>query len=424
MSIFSSIGKSIVEARFLKLTFKAIWSFIRKIPAIPSKIRTVIDWTLAIVPRLVMSYSSKVQPNKIIFMTFNHRYMCNPKYICEEINRQNLPVDMVWAVTTPQLKSQEFPKNVRLVVRGTYPFFKELVTSKVWVENAFGLTWNPIPKKKDQFYLQTWHGSMGLKRMGKEDVKNRRWSFAASLSGKWVDLCISNSTFETEIFRQTHWPTNQIQELGHARNDILFSDKETQDGIRSRICEYFEIDPAKKIALYAPTFRNSDSPKIFDLDYSRFLDALQKKFGGEWVLLNRYHFKTKAVRKKHVENTDERIISASSYPDIQELMVASDVGITDYSSWICDFVLTGRPGFIYAPDLAAYDQERGFYYPLNETPFPVAETNKELEENILNFDSEQYAKQKEEFLKARGCKETGTAAKQIVEIIKQQCGLS
>lgn len=422
MSIFSKITKNMVEGRLLKVTFKATWTFIKKLP---TRIRALIDWGLAVPSRLLLCYTSKVQTNKIIFMTFNHMYMCNPKYICEEINRQNLPVEMVWAVKTPQLKSRDFPKNMKLVVRGTYQFFKEMVTAKVWIDNAFGFTWNPIPKKKDQFYLQTWHGSFGLKRMGKEDVKNRRWSFSAALNAKWVDLCVSNSTFETELFRQTHWPKNPILELGHARNDILFADADTQAAIKAKVCEYFEIPEDTKIALYAPTFRNDDAAGTFDLDHSRFLDSLEQRFGGSWVLLNRYHFKTKKARKglKKVIVEDERILSATAYPDIQELMVASDVGMTDYSSWICDFMLTGRPGFLYTPDLQDYDQERGFYYPLTDTPFPIAETNDELEEKILAFDEETYAIKNQQFLEARGCKEQGTAAKEIVEIIKKQCGL-
>lgn len=422
MRIFNKMLCAMIEGRLLKLSFKAIANFIRKLP---SRIRALFDWAMAIPTRLLLCYTNKVQSNKIMFLTFNHTYSCNPKYICEEIKRQNLPVELVWAVTNKELKAKAFPRDIRLVVRGTYQFFKDMVTSKVWIDNAFGFTWNPIPKKKDQFYIQTWHGSLGLKRIGKEDVKNRRWSMASNLNARWVDLCVSNSAFETDVFRQTHWPKNPIQELGHARNDILFADEETKAQIRAQVCEYFDIPEDKKIILYAPTYRNSDSAATYDMDHSQILDAMENRFGGEWIILNRYHFKTKAVRKKRkLLEEDERILSATTYPDIQELIVAADVGITDYSSWICDFMLTGRPGFIYAPDLEDYDQERGFYYPLEETPFPIAETNDELEEKILAFDEAAYAIKNEKFLEARGCKENGTAAKQIVEIIKKQCGLA
>ena len=385
----------------------------------------LIGWCLSIPSRLVLSYTSKIQENKVIFLTFNHTYMCNPKYICEEIRRQKLPIELVWAVNSRHVTSMNFPKDVRKVPHGTREFFKELVTAKVWVDNAFGFSWNPIPaKKRKQFYIQTWHGSLGLKRIDKKKVNNRRWSIAAWLNGKWADLCVSNSTFETEVYRQTHWPKTPILELGHARNDIFFADDETKAEIIARVRARFHIDEKKKIALYAPTFRNNDSAACYDLDRSRFLDALEEKFGGEWVLLNRYHMKTLNARKKRLNTKDKRIITATGYPDIQELQVAADVGITDYSSWICDYVLTGRPGFLYAPDLNGYSQERGFYYPLEETPFPIAQTNDELLENIRSFDADLYAQKRESFLAKRGCVENGTAAKQIVEIIKQQCGLS
>ena len=372
----------------------------------------------AIPASFLLSCFSKVKGNKVIFMTFNHTYMCNPKYICEELLRQELPLDIVWVTKANQ--PSYVPEGVRSVTYGTFAYLKELVTAKVWVDNAFGFTWNPFPpKKKNQFYIQTWHGSLGLKRIGRENVKNKRWSFAARANSRWVDLCVSNSTFETGVYRQTHWPRNEILELGHARNDIFFADARKT---ASRVRQHFGIEEGKKIALYAPTFRNDDAADCYDLDHSRFLNALETRFGGEWVLLYRYHMKTLNARTAQTE--DPRIISATDYPDIQELMVTADVGVTDYSSWICDFVLTGRPGFIYAPDLADYDRERGFYYPLEETPFPIAQTNDALCENILRFDADLYARKKEIFLQERGCRETGTAAKQIAQIIKQQCGLT
>lgn len=415
MRLLRLIGKNLVEGQLLKVTFKTISCFF-------SRLRTVIDWSLVVIPRLILSYSSEIDDKKVIFMTYNDNYMCNQKYICEEILKQELPLDVVWVTNNKQLMSGQYPENVRLVIRGSYDFFKELATAKVWVDNALCFTWNPIPKKKGQFYLQTWHGSLGLKRIGKEDVKNRRWSFAATLAGKWTDLCVSNSTFETEVFRQTHWPKTPIQELGHARNDILFADETQKSEIKERVHQYFDIPEGCHIALYAPTFRNGDNVKYYNLDHARFLDALEKKFGGDWVLLNRYHFKTKAARKKKTE--DDRILSATEYPDIQELMVAADLGVTDYSSWICDFVLTEKPGLIYAPDLAEYDHERGFYYPLSQTPFLIAQNNDELEACVLSFDGKHYERKRKAFLDARGCKEDGHASEKIVEIIKKQCGLA
>lgn len=414
MRIFRKIAKNFVEGQFIKVIFTLIADFFRGL-------RAVVDYGFAAIARLILSGTSKIQDNKVVFMTFNNNYMCNQKYICEELLKQKLPLDIVWVCTKAQMASGQYPKNVRLVARDSYEFFKEVATAKVWVDNALNFTWNPMPKKKGQFYLQTWHGSMGLKRIGKQEVKNARWSMSAAMAGKATTVCISNSTFETEVFRTTHWPKTEILELGHARNDVFFMSKQEQAKIRSKVCEFYDIPESYYIALYAPTFRNDDAADTYDLDHMAFVKALEAKFGGRWVLLNRYHFKTKNARKNDVET--ERIISATAYPDIQELIVAADVGITDYSSWICDLVLTKKPGFIYAPDLKAYDSERGFYYPLNETPFPIAETNEELAERIRNFDAVAYEQKRQAFLEARGCKEDGHASEKIAEIIKKQCGL-
>lgn len=405
MIIGNKIIKNLMEGRLIEVTIK--------------KIRKSIDFALAILTRTIYTKFQKIDNKKVMFMTYNNNYICNPKYICDEIIRQKLPLDLVWATTTKQLTSDQYPPELRLVVRGKYEFFREAASAKVWVDNAVCFPWNPIYKKKNQFYLQTWHGSMGLKRIGKEDVKNRRWSWSARLMSKWTNVCISNSTFETEVFRETHWSKTPIEEWGHARNDILFSSDERKKEIKKKVYDFFSIPYEKKIMLYAPTFRNDQRSNPYSMDYEAILSAVEEKFGGEWVLLNRFHFKSKKIS----QIMDERIYSATEYTDMQELIIAADVGITDYSSWICDFVLTRKPGFIFAPDLNTYNKERGFYYPLDSTPFPIAENNEELQNKIREFDSSTYSKKCEIFLNERGCKENGDAAKKIVELIKVQCGI-
>lgn len=410
----SPIVRYLIEHRFISIALKETVRLI-------SKSISFVDFVLSIPFRFHLSKSSDVIPNKIVFMTYSNDYICNPKYICEEILRQNLPVDLVWATTTKKLHSTQFPDRVRPVIRGSYEFFQEIASAKIWIDNAVCFTWNPFPKKDEQFYIQTWHGSMGLKRIGKNDVRNRHWNFAAHLSQKYTDLCISNSTFETSVFRQTHWPNTPILELGHARNDILFADSDTKAEIVSRVHNFFGIPSDKKIVLYAPTFRNT-SNSICPINSMQLLSAVESKFGGKWVLLNRFHFKTKQSSNR--AEFQDCVYQANNYPDMQELMLAADLGITDYSSWICDYVLTKKPAFIFAPDLNQYNQERGFYYPLNTTPFAIANTNEELVHAIQSFDKDLYFEKCEQFLIDRGCKEYGHAAEQIVEIIKTHCNLT
>ena len=126
----------------------------------------------------------------------------------------------------------------------------------------------------------------------------------------------------------------------------------------------YNIKKDTKICLYAPTFRNSDSISCYDLDYNRLHEALVKRFSGDWVILVRYHFRLKNTKiPKKYENT---VINVTNYPDMQELLCVTDFGITDYSSWICDYVITKRPGFLYTTDIEKYiDTERGFYHTLD-----------------------------------------------------------
>ena len=99
--------------------------------------------------------------------------------------------------------------------------------------------------------------------------------------------------------------------------------------------------------------------------------------------------------------------------------MSADAAITDYSSCIFDFLLTKNPGFIYAPDIETYNNERGFYYPLEQTPFPIARNNTELTYNILNFNSNDYNTNVERFLKDKGCIDDGQASARVCDLIDQ-----
>ena len=82
-------------------------------------------------------------------------------------------------------------------------------------------------------------------------------------------------------------------------------------------------------------------------------------------------------------------------------------------------MLSRKPAFIYATDIEKYDNERGFYYPLTSTPFPVATNNEELTNNIENFDNENYKINVENFLKEKGCIEDGHASERVVDLIEE-----
>lgn len=417
---FARVEAAMAERHFFKSLFAKLGQIISNCL---SGIRQGLDNGIAVLTRGYISASTKVQNNKVVFMHYGNVYQCNPSYICDEILREKLPWEIVYVSNKKIMNTHPFPfpEGVRVVQRNSLEFFYELASAKVWVDNAMCMTWEYLPKKKEQIYINTWHGSMGLKRIDAEKVVSPKWAKASKKASEITNYMISNSTFETEVYRSTYWKDQSIKvlEYGHPRNDILFSNEKQKREIHKKVCDFFGVSEACKFILYAPTFRDAKNLDCYDIDYNRVIEAAQKRFGGEWKILNRYHYKVASALKKVKElRENPNILSSNAYSDIQELMVASDIGITDYSSWICDFVLTGKPGFIYANDIDKYDDERGFYYPLDSTPFPIAVNNDQLYENILKFDATKYAEEKDDFIQARGCKEDGNASRRVVELIK------
>lgn len=358
-----------------------------------------------------------IEKGNIIFFTFQGDYTCNPKYISEEIFRRELPWKQVWVtLSNPCDVVQSFPDGVKLVRFNTREYYDELSRAQIWIDNAFNFPKGFVDKKEGQTYVQTMHGSLGLKKIGPDVVKNKKRNDKGFLCGLLTDICISNSSFETMVYKTSFWEKSNIVELGHARNDIFFIDDSDIMKIKDKVYRYFEINVDIRIALYAPTHRNTQESVEFEaVDFGRLKEALERRFGGRWFILNRTHHSS--IKTSEIVELPY-VLNANLYPDIQELMIAIDMGITDYSSWIFDYVLMHKPGILYTPDLDSYDHNRGFYYPIEENPFPICCNNDELVEKILSFDEDMFKNSIDKFLAERGCIDDGHAAEHIVDMLK------
>lgn len=147
------------------------------------------------------------------------------------------------------------------------------------------------------------------------------------------------------------------------------------------------------------------------------LHAIRDKFSGECCMLLKGH----PHRKDMIvfENfSDHKVFDVTNYPDMQELLCAADILITDYSSCMWDFSLMYKPCFIYATDIEQYKQERDFYTPMSEWPFPIATNTDELINNILNFNQEEYVQKVKQHHKALGSFEDGHASERICKLIE------
>lgn len=367
----------------------------------------------------------EIKKNKIVFCNFNgNSYGCNPKYIAEEIIKRNLPYDIVWLVknVNKEEKCGNFPSNIRLVGYSYKKAFEELASAKIWVDNQRKNYFikKGLRKKEGQYYIQTWHGSLGIKKLD-ADVKaftgelKQDWVNRSKFDSSMMDFLITNSKFENNTLKKALWFENEIKEFGHPRNDIFF--KDSLD-IKRKIFDFYNILENKKILLYVPSFRDNEDINCYNIDYNKILKEMELKFGGEWICISRLHPRAKKFDKDLIP-INEKIIDGTFYPDIQELLVAADAAITDYSSCIFDFMLGRKPGFIFATDIEDFNTERGFYYPLESTPFPVAINNEQLADNILNFDNDKYQKDIDNFLADKGCMEDGHASERVVDLIEK-----
>ena len=318
-------------------------------------------------------------------------------------------------------------EHVHFIKTNTYEYFEAAAASKVLFTNSLlGDKFYPFPVRKDQVVVETWHGSLGIKRFDPAHYNtNVSWPIAAARTGKLTTQIISNSSFEDGVFRETFWKETPILKYGHARNDIFFPQSEqVRSYLKQRFCKDNGLSEDTKFVLYAPTFRDDHNFAVYDLNAEQTLNALRKRFGGEWKLLLRYHDNDKGgeAKKNTVKSCD--VIDVTKYPDMQSLLAFTDVGITDYSSWIYDYVLLRKPGFLFAMDRSKYDNERGFYFRLEDTPFPVSTDSDELEESILSFDEELFRKRVTEFLSDKGCMDDGDASVRIADQVMEWTGKS
>ncbi len=352
---------------------------------------------------------------KVVFSSFSGRsYSDNPKYIAEEIVRQNLDLDCVFVLEHPE--KEKLPEGIRSVKYNTIQYLYEVATAKIWVDNTRKQP--HILKKANQIYIQTWHGSIAIKKIEKDAIATLDDSYVqtAIKDSKNIDYLITNGQWGEALFKRCFWyDEGKILKLGSPRVDMLFDDNYR---LQKKIRDSLNVDPNKKILLYAPTFRKDKNMDVYKINYNRVVETLKSRFSGDWCVLIKLHPNIKELAGKMMFLCDD-VIDVSQYSDINELYTISNVLITDYSSSIFDFAITRKPAFIFACDLEEYLTDRDTYFDVKSLPFPFAMDNDQLERNILKFDVENYHENLDEFYNKLGLVEDGHASKRVVELIKK-----
>lgn len=366
-----------------------------------------------------------IKDNRIACVSHSGKqYSCNPKYLSLYLQKRYPgKFEIIFALREPKRWKGNGVRFVKFLSISNFYYF---CTAKVIISNSGMLTY--LPKRKKQYIINTWHGGGAYKRGG--NLYNEGISKQRMLLDLYKSRCTNLVISSCERFSRVVVPDllyqykDEIMPCGLPRNDIICQGDHSL--IRKNVCERLNIDPDRKVILYAPTYRGSiDSMSVYaakefmmDLDVDSLLDAVRNRFCGEPILLVRAHHAMNIAPHTNSNN----IVDVSDYPDTQELLCAGDILISDYSSIIWDFSLTKRPCFQYVPDLDYYmNDDRGTYTPIETWPGIIARSNEELRRVILEFDEESYVKKVDKHHAELGSYENGTACEQVCQRIAEVC---
>ncbi len=367
-----------------------------------------------------------IQKNKIVVWTFEGTggYGCSPRYIAQELLKRNkeqgTKFEIYWLLTD---LNKSFPSEIKKIKDTTWNRAYHMTTAAYWIGNS--RTFYGTRKRKGTTYIQTWHGSLSLKPIGKYrgDSFSKMAYLVSKADSDLIDILTSGSKYCTDMWVDGLIFDRKIDETGTPRCDVLINNVEEK---HRQFREEYGLPMDCKIAIYAPTFRGGSQGTVrainenpITIDFDRVIKALEKRFGGTWYMFLRLHPQLSVFTEKmKVDGNSERLIDVTQRPDMNEIMAATDAIITDYSTCIFEGFLTGQPGFIYADDLDDYIKERGkLMFGLDEIPFEVASDNDGLERNILEFDGQKYREKSELFIEQNGLFRDGQAAKRVADFI-------
>ncbi|MET9829697.1 CDP-glycerol glycerophosphotransferase family protein [Streptomyces sp. NPDC006385] len=356
--------------------------------------------------------SRPVDPGLAVFAAYwNRGVACNPAAIAAKLTELAPQIHPVWVVTPEN--APLLPPHTDHVLPGTRRYREVLATAKYLVNNVNYP--NAVVKRPDAVHLQTHHGTP-LKRMGVDQrefpAAAKGLDFQALLAriDKW-DYSVSANSHSTRMWERAYPSRFTSLDYGYPRNDVFYS--ATAADIRA-VRDRLGIPPTHRAILYAPTHRDYEAGWTPRLDLATLADQL----GEDTVLLIRGHYfydgtpsPLTALRRTG------RIIDVSAYDPVEDLSLAADALVTDYSSIMFDYANLDRPIVVYADDWETYRSTRGVYFDLlAEPPGQVARTQRELTEILTTeaWHDEGAAKARAAF-RRRFCEyDDGHAAERVV----------
>lgn len=361
--------------------------------------------------------------NKVVATAFNgEKYGDNAKYIIETLHAIDPELEIVWFCDPAY--SAAVPDYVRKVDcttdRRTLRRIYHYATSKVWINTH--LYEKYLFKRKGQLVIETWHGGLGIKKIEGDVEKfhtNKFQMRKIRKSSALTDVYTSNCDFLSRIYRRAFFYPGLIWNAGFPKNDLIV---QGNPQYKEKVHDWFGIPEDTKIVVYAPTYRGAfeDNGQLdlspYDIDLEAVVRLMEQRFGGTWIAMVRWHPSMALAMKEQRAGYSAAVLDGSPYPEMQEIIAASDAFISDYSSCLFDAALKEIPCFIYANDFDEYLGDRGSYFQLRELPFPYAADMDELAERIRQYKPTESLEKWRAFCGEMGLRENGNAAEKIAKL--------
>jgi CDP-glycerol glycerophosphotransferase len=346
---------------------------------------------------------------KVVYNSFMGRFSDNPRAIYERL-RERPDLHHTWLVDPAHARA--FPDDVSTVTVGSPQERAALESADLVIAGTHTeVDWDKGP---DTTYLQTWHGTP-LKRIHYDVllVPPGRLDYLDRDVARW-DVLLSPNVESTPRLRQAFGYDGPVWETGYPRNDLLLSPE--ADRVRAEVRAELGIADDVTAVLYAPTWRDdeyfAETEVPLPLDLVALLERLNAS-GTRHMMLPRLHYMMTARSRPR---PGDGVVDVSYYRDVRELHLAADILVTDYSSLMFDFALTGKPMVFYAYDLERYSSTvRGFYFDLfPEAPGPVVTDPEALAVALLEQEGDRHPRY-DEFRATYGHLEDGHATDRVLE---------
>ncbi len=358
-----------------------------------------------------------IEPRKIVFEISIHGETARRVTKCLQVLCPDL--DIVWVIQRPE---DLLGYHVRCIHKNNWlQYIREMETAAIWAWETIVPSY--IKKREEQIYIYLKHWTITLKNVGPNiAMAHSDWYDKSNQvrNAQEMDFVFGCSRFDKDSFL-TSYGIGNVVDVGSPKADVLFAVEQN----RERVHEFYGLDEQVKIAIYAPTFRWSlDGKDSFAvtaerirIDYDGLRKSVEERFGDEWAFFVRLH-PTVAAKSDRL-SLPEYVVDSSSYRHAEELISAADLVITDYSSVMFEAAFIAKPVFLYATDRCEYvERERDLLLDYDKLPFPMAESDEQLQENILSFDEERYKQEVRVFLDELGSHEDGHSGERAAEFIK------